>query len=245
MPKATKTMVPILRDRLLKLRGSKKQEDIAHEIGISRQSYGFYETGKREPDLNTLIKIARYFGVSTDYLLGIEQNTTHDKEFISQQTGLSEDAIKGIQSLWLTSISDIDVWSGIRLDSITKITEYWEGRRDLPEHVAEESIKNTYKSKQNSCIALRALNVLLSSHEGKNFLENLNAYLTFEYAPSEEEKKKTEEFNKRLGKNYRSVIKGKNGYVDSEYLNKAFLVSIQENLRDLKVSIISSNNSEE
>ena len=79
----------------------------------------------------------------------------------------------------------------------------------------------------------------------RTFLENLNAYLTFEYAPSEEEKKKTEEFNKRLGKNYRSVIKGKNRYVDSEYLNKAFLVSIQENLRDLKVSIISSNNSEE
>lgn len=29
-----------------------------------------YETGKRQPDYKTLLKVAEYFGVTTDYLLG-------------------------------------------------------------------------------------------------------------------------------------------------------------------------------
>lgn len=59
-------------ERLYELRKEKNvlQQTVADAVGISRQAYGLYETGKREPDLETLSKIADYFGVTVDYLLG-------------------------------------------------------------------------------------------------------------------------------------------------------------------------------
>lgn len=46
------------------------QQELADKIGVSRGTVGMYEIGKREPDADTLGKIADYFNVSTDYLLG-------------------------------------------------------------------------------------------------------------------------------------------------------------------------------
>ena len=47
-----------------------KQKDIASAIGIYTSTMSQYVTGKREPDIITLVKIADYFGVSVDYLIG-------------------------------------------------------------------------------------------------------------------------------------------------------------------------------
>ena len=47
-----------------------RQIDVAKEIGLSRQAYCSYENDKREPDLATLCKLADFFEVSIDYLLG-------------------------------------------------------------------------------------------------------------------------------------------------------------------------------
>lgn len=47
-----------------------RQEDMAKQLGIARTTYAMYEQGKREPDYNTLIKLATFFEVSIDYLLG-------------------------------------------------------------------------------------------------------------------------------------------------------------------------------
>lgn len=58
--------------RLHTLRKERKlrQEDMAKQLGIARTTYAMYEQGKREPDYNTLIKLATFFEVSIDYLLG-------------------------------------------------------------------------------------------------------------------------------------------------------------------------------
>ncbi|MFE9080942.1 helix-turn-helix domain-containing protein [Bacillus mobilis] len=47
-----------------------RQEDMAKQLGIARTTYAMYEQGNREPDYNTLIKLATFFEVSIDYLLG-------------------------------------------------------------------------------------------------------------------------------------------------------------------------------
>lgn len=59
-------------ERLSLLRTSKKltHQDMADRLGITRQAYGLYESGKREPDFETLQKLADFFDVDTDYLLG-------------------------------------------------------------------------------------------------------------------------------------------------------------------------------
>jgi len=39
-------------------------------IGVAESTVSQYETGKREPDLETLLKLGEYFGVTVDYILG-------------------------------------------------------------------------------------------------------------------------------------------------------------------------------
>lgn len=59
-------------ERIKELRNKKNisQAVIAEYLGITKQAYSLYETGKREPDYETLLKIGEYFSVSVDYLLG-------------------------------------------------------------------------------------------------------------------------------------------------------------------------------
>ena len=49
-----------------------KQKEVAEALGISVTCYAGYEQGYREPDFATLIKICKYFSVSSDYLMGLE-----------------------------------------------------------------------------------------------------------------------------------------------------------------------------
>ncbi|MBW5448397.1 helix-turn-helix domain-containing protein [Cohnella sp. CFH 77786] len=46
------------------------QEELASSLGISRAALSHYEKNRREPDTETLSKVADLFGVSIDYLVG-------------------------------------------------------------------------------------------------------------------------------------------------------------------------------
>ncbi len=48
------------------------QRDLASLLNVSNGAVGMWETGKRQPDLNMLIVIAKFFNVSVDYLLGLD-----------------------------------------------------------------------------------------------------------------------------------------------------------------------------
>lgn len=45
------------------------QLKVAIDLNISREALSHYENGKREPSLNMLVKMSRYFNVSIDYLI--------------------------------------------------------------------------------------------------------------------------------------------------------------------------------
>jgi len=62
----------IFADRLKECRKNigKTQRELAVDLGISGSGYQNYELGNREPNHETTVKIADYFGVSVDYLLG-------------------------------------------------------------------------------------------------------------------------------------------------------------------------------
>jgi transcriptional regulator with XRE-family HTH domain len=55
---------------LLREKRGLTQEDLANKIGISRASLSHYEKNRREPDYATMTKLADFFHVSVDYLLG-------------------------------------------------------------------------------------------------------------------------------------------------------------------------------
>ena len=46
------------------------QDQISEVIRVPKRTYGSWERGERQPDLATLMRIADYYHVSTDYLLG-------------------------------------------------------------------------------------------------------------------------------------------------------------------------------
>lgn len=62
----------MLGDILKKLRKEKgiTQEELGKILGVTTSMVGMYETNARKPSYEVLLKMADYFGVSTDYLLG-------------------------------------------------------------------------------------------------------------------------------------------------------------------------------
>ncbi|QPQ35548.1 helix-turn-helix domain-containing protein [Lysinibacillus sp. JNUCC-52] len=56
--------------KALRIQQRKTQQEMADLLGITRQGYAKYENNLGEPDNSTLTKLADYFEVSTDYLLG-------------------------------------------------------------------------------------------------------------------------------------------------------------------------------
>lgn len=47
------------------------QKEMGKKLNITSSAYGYYEQGRNEPPLETLVKIAEIFNVTTDYLLGL------------------------------------------------------------------------------------------------------------------------------------------------------------------------------
>ncbi len=63
-------------ERLKELRTEKKlsQMQLAKETGLSAGAIGFWETEQRVPNALAVITLANYFGVTTDYLLGLKDS---------------------------------------------------------------------------------------------------------------------------------------------------------------------------
>ncbi len=62
------------------------QKEVARELNLAVSTFGNYVRNVREPDYETLKSIAKYFNVSTDYLLDFrkDSNRTHDEERLLQ-----------------------------------------------------------------------------------------------------------------------------------------------------------------
>lgn len=71
--------------RNLRMRNNLSSKELSKILNISESSVSLYESGKRKPSLSLIIKIADYFSVSTDYLLGLSdkenQNNMAERDF--------------------------------------------------------------------------------------------------------------------------------------------------------------------
>lgn len=56
--------------KILRKENHLNQEEIAKILGCTQRKISYMEQGVTEPDLQTLIKLADYFGVSIDFLCG-------------------------------------------------------------------------------------------------------------------------------------------------------------------------------
>lgn len=106
-----------IRLKSLRTQHKKTQQEMADVLGISRQGYAKYENNLGEPDNSTLARLADYFKVSTDYLLGRTDNiqlTLKDDEAAFQvfvndpELGVwykelpqsSEDELRKLRAIW-------------------------------------------------------------------------------------------------------------------------------------------------
>ena len=67
----------ILADKIISLRKKMgwSQEELAHQLNVSRQAVSKWESAQSVPDLDRVLQLSRLFGVTTDYLLKDEQET--------------------------------------------------------------------------------------------------------------------------------------------------------------------------
>ena len=79
--------------RSLRIEKNLTQKQVADRIGLAISAVSSYESGSRYPTYDTLIKLARMFHVSTDYLLGIADKRNKDV------TGLDDEVVGMISQL--------------------------------------------------------------------------------------------------------------------------------------------------
>ena len=58
--------------KLLRKQMGVSQKVVAEAIGVTLSAYSNYEQGIREPNIQILANICRYYDVSADYLIGLE-----------------------------------------------------------------------------------------------------------------------------------------------------------------------------
>ena len=59
--------------RQLRITRNLSQVDLAKALGVTKQSISNWENNNIQPSIDMLIHLAKFFSVSTDYLLGLEQ----------------------------------------------------------------------------------------------------------------------------------------------------------------------------
>ena len=81
---------------------------MADEIKIARQTLSKYRNGDTNPDIDVLKKIATYFNVSADYLIGVSDVASLDADLKSscKYTGLTELAVKKLHELKYNNNND-------------------------------------------------------------------------------------------------------------------------------------------
>ncbi len=78
------------------------QEELSAKLGITRASLSHYENNRRAPDYDTITKIAGFFNVSIDYLLG----RTDDPHIV-----LDDEVRKFVDSLELSDDNILEKFS--------------------------------------------------------------------------------------------------------------------------------------
>lgn len=101
------------------------QKEMGKKLNITSSAYGYYEQGRNEPPLETLVKIAEIFNVTTDYLLGrsdIRENpvyyTLSDKLTLTQAELLVIERMQ--ENLLLKQLSENPE------NNVARLYRYWE-----------------------------------------------------------------------------------------------------------------------
>lgn len=130
------------RIRLLRAESHMTQEEFGRIFGISKPTVSFYEHGKSVPNDQIKTAIARYFGVSVDYLLGV----TDSRELTSPAPAAAQRPVEAAIAGELGFLSD---------RQLDRLFGYIQALKELPEGAASQntSIVEKNASSENSSAA--------------------------------------------------------------------------------------------
>lgn len=130
------------RIRLLRTESHMTQEEFGRIFGISKPTVSFYEHGKSVPNDQIKTAIARYFGVSVDYLLGV----TDSRELTNPPPSVAPRPAEAAIAGELGSLSD---------RQLDRLLGYIQALKELPEGAASQntSIVEKNASSENSSAA--------------------------------------------------------------------------------------------
>jgi HTH-type transcriptional regulator, competence development regulator len=113
----------MLGETIAKLRKEKglSQYELADRLGFSRGKLSNYEQGSRQPDYDTLKKIADYFDVSIDHLLGREEKGKTKEDSLEEVNNLVKEY--GIEQF---GFFDIEKWKDLSQEDIEEIKKHFE-----------------------------------------------------------------------------------------------------------------------
>ncbi|SHJ83892.1 helix-turn-helix domain-containing protein [Hespellia stercorisuis] len=103
----------IISEKIMELRKQNgwSQEELAFQLGISRQSVSKWESGASIPDMERILKLSEIFGVTTDYLL--KDDLKKEESYVVEQTG-SEETCRRV------SMEEADAYMELRTSSTKK-----------------------------------------------------------------------------------------------------------------------------
>lgn len=93
-------------DRLKKLREARHltQIEVANNIGVTQKAYSHYEKNVRTPSPEILIKLCVFYGVTSDYLLGIKKD--HSNDTLSSERSAVEKLLRQCSDEELLNVRD-------------------------------------------------------------------------------------------------------------------------------------------
>ena len=119
----------MIKDRLKELRKEKgyTQHDLAQFLETVDSCYASWEQGRTEPNIKAIIALCRFFEVSADYLLGLED-----------ESGAKEYGIPAIPAVSKEERETLELYRKLKLKDRQRINMALEMYADLTEHSKEE-----------------------------------------------------------------------------------------------------------
>lgn len=108
------------------------QEDVARVLKTTKQNYGRYENGQRKLNIEDLITLSKFYHVTTDYLLGLEDKNYYTRTIIQiderpklteKETSIKKAIKKHYGKIDFEVIEDISDYLKISNDAVIQIIE--------------------------------------------------------------------------------------------------------------------------
>lgn len=153
----------MLGERIAELRkgSGMTQEDLAEALNISRSTLAGYEAENKKPSFDVTLRIAKHFGVTTDYLLGVdggEKNMKNRLKELREENGMKQSELGKLLNVQDAAISKYE--SGdipLTGEKIIQLAEYFgvttdyllglEGRDSM--EIKEKSNEIVHRTGQN------------------------------------------------------------------------------------------------